>query len=909
MPFSIEHRTSKDICQKFILTYTNMDFDCSRWTVAFLKDELRRLGLKLTGNKPELCRRLADYYRTNGVIPSSPGTSRLNPVTPRPVPRSPSPVRSPLSTASPIRTMVLPRPNLPSRPLQVPVVTPPRPVSPVRSLRPQVPLVTPPITAVTTPRPVSPVRSLRPQVPLVTPPITVPFTTVAPPVQAAPPYTEQQLRECPPDDDGNIIDGITSEVIPPNRVVAVPAPPIFNCFDVETVLDIINTSPRRAANPYNKQPLPDNIVRQAREYGVKKANDMQVLNQLIQNGNKQAALAKIREIGSLKGDFSVNPLSTAIRLHDREIVNALVAAEINLTGSIETALNVNYFYPIPLLIEKGANINNIPMSLFIRSFNTALDQGPTSIAEAQRIADLLVQNNYNIPPSEFLTASSQVQNLLAESLRKAGKTVPNANASLSDLIDDAIDRGDVTLLIGLYDRNADFINTLNTGRSPSTGLSFLRTAIQKQASNGQFMRAFLQYITTLTEDDVNAAPVGSVARQILRTRFDSLKNDQLLQAVQNNDVATVIRLLDQGVDPEVPASDGNIPVYTAILRDDRWNILDAIVQRRVSTLSNRVLNGILNRAASAGQWNIVETVINHLESVGLTFAPYRLNILFRDMLLRNAPEALLRRLVTLGAQPNEVIRDIGDPSIDVVERLVTLGGNPTTMLSNLTRPSPAVIDRLLALGGRMNDKLYVTAVNNGDTVLLNRLLDADIPIPPAVWGLIIRSGNPAIFQALLNHRYDLHADQEAILRVAIGAGVEATIEFILTHGGDLNLALEGAINDKGYRAIDYLLRNGADPLYNNQRLLRLALSKDDSTITGLFQKYYPEESRRILAPPIPSAASSTAQLLSVRLPSVQLPSGPRGSPSAASSVRLPSSASRAPSPRSVSTRLPSPRRT
>ena len=37
--------------------------ECKDWTVVRLKEELKRLGLGTSGNKPDLCQRLADYYR------------------------------------------------------------------------------------------------------------------------------------------------------------------------------------------------------------------------------------------------------------------------------------------------------------------------------------------------------------------------------------------------------------------------------------------------------------------------------------------------------------------------------------------------------------------------------------------------------------------------------------------------------------------------------------------------------------------------------------------------------------------------------------------------------------------------------------------------------------------------------
>lgn len=749
-----------------------MDFDCSRWTVVQLKGELRQHGLPVSGLKAILCQRLTNYYQINGIIPPSPGISRRNPSA-----RSTSPTLS----------------------YRVPIVTVPRPVSPV-----------------------------------------------LPVIQGAPRYTEKQIRECHPDQDGNIIDGITSEIIPPERVVAVPAPPIFNCFDVETVLDIVKESNGQPLNPYNKQPIPINIINQALVYGNKKEEAIRELALLIVDGHKQDALAKIRQIGNLKGTFKANPLNVAITKHDREIIRALIEADVNLNAGqpIHVALNESYLYPIPILIQRGADINQINFEEFASAFDKAIIRDPTQNAEASRIAELLVQKNYNISPSNFLSASPRVQNIFADALRKAGKRVPTVNASLADLIDDAIDRGDDDALRQLKNSRSDFNNVLNNGRSPSTGMSFLRTAIQKQANNGQFMQYFLRRMTNITENDFIGAPLATAARQILHTRLETLKIDQLLQAILDDNVAATIQLLDQGVDPEIRASDGQRPIQLA-LDNANWDIINAIIQRRLETLSVRTLDAIVNTATDEHHWDIINAI---LDRGGDTFVPENPDDILLYAVKSDAPREFLHRLITKGAKPDEIVKIIMDLNIKVIEKLVALGASPDIILANLNRPSLEIINRLVAMGGKLDSRMYNIAVNNGNLELFNHLLDLDIPLSPDVNRLLVYSNNPAFFESLLMHGYDLHADGEEVLRFAIIAHSDQMIDYLLNHGAHLNLALEGAMNNKQYNLIEYLLQHGADPMYNDQALIKLALNKNDNQITDIFRKYYPEEVYLLIRP-------------------------------------------------------------
>lgn len=101
------------------------DPNCTSWTVVKLKDECRRLGLPVGGNKPDLCQRLNDYYakhqkffprnadHTLDIVPASPGRKVVSKVALPSLPSTVSPAQSPTRLGrptSPPRTVLPPAP-------------------------------------------------------------------------------------------------------------------------------------------------------------------------------------------------------------------------------------------------------------------------------------------------------------------------------------------------------------------------------------------------------------------------------------------------------------------------------------------------------------------------------------------------------------------------------------------------------------------------------------------------------------------------------------------------------------------------------------------------------------------------------------------------------------------------------
>jgi hypothetical protein len=73
-------------------------------------------------------------------------------------------------------------------------------------------------------------------------------------------------QDCPIDENGNFIDAITDEVVPPDRLIAIPAGQTVNCFDIDTLSRWVRDHPD-GRNPITQTPLDPETLQQIRRYG------------------------------------------------------------------------------------------------------------------------------------------------------------------------------------------------------------------------------------------------------------------------------------------------------------------------------------------------------------------------------------------------------------------------------------------------------------------------------------------------------------------------------------------------------------------------------------------------------------------------------------------------------------------
>lgn len=76
----------------------------------------------------------------------------------------------------------------------------------------------------------------------------------------------ERRHQCPVDENGNLVDAITNEIIPPDRLVVIPAGQTVNCFDIDTLYRWVRDHPN-GRNPVTQTPLNPSILRQIHQYG------------------------------------------------------------------------------------------------------------------------------------------------------------------------------------------------------------------------------------------------------------------------------------------------------------------------------------------------------------------------------------------------------------------------------------------------------------------------------------------------------------------------------------------------------------------------------------------------------------------------------------------------------------------
>lgn len=95
------------------------------------------------------------------------------------------------------------------------------------------------------------------------------------------------MDKCEKDEDGNIIDPITYDIVPIDRVIIVPIGIYTHCFDIETLSYLMRQSPI-IGNPFTRQPWPGDIIKQVEEYekNLEKTFDFLFLEENIRKNIK-----------------------------------------------------------------------------------------------------------------------------------------------------------------------------------------------------------------------------------------------------------------------------------------------------------------------------------------------------------------------------------------------------------------------------------------------------------------------------------------------------------------------------------------------------------------------------------------------------------------------------------------------
>lgn len=729
------------------------DPNCTTWTVVRLKDELRRLRLPLGGNKPDLCRRLQNYYASRGLI--LPRLSDFNPA-----------VYSPNFTAPALSS----GPSVPSAAV--------RPKVPETSIIPS----RESIATMNFPKPGNGKSSRKGPIPKL-------------------PYTQKQILDCGLGEDGYITDIISSDVIPPERIITITDGNNSNCFDIVTIAAIVRANPRNPLNPFNQKPLSRQVLDQVEAYNRVNEDNIRSLIRMMSDERTPVSvlkeqIAKIPDLNVETEPGHLTLLNQAIRLNNLSALDLLLNA-----GADPNFMTARGIQSLPLymslqqgnpvyfidLLKHGANPNlaSLHQSLPSMVFNA----WQSSIPGLIDIIDLLFQKGYRITYRGYSQLNETARRMTDMILRKYNQPIPNLASSFNVLIDNAITSGNVDDLVYLDELSPfQYSLEIQEGISPSTQTSFLRTALQKQPNNVALLETMLRHLTRISTEDVIAAP-NQVSRQLVNmARLQTLGRD-LYNAAANGDIVETRRLLDEGVNPNLITSEEHSPLTDAV-NNNHWDVARLLMDR------------------GALRGDILQTALRVISA-------------------RNGPMDIAERMVEAGAIPTAVLYDIYDRGGEMTSQrllyLINLGAFPAE-------------DDVMA---------YRLAIRDNNIELFNRLLDLGLPLSDIDYRRLGQNANPAFPIALRNHGITLN--NGIILRSSISTGNLAYINQLLDMiGADnivgINEALVSSIrSSNAIPIIETLIKHGANPLADNRAALREAINSANFDAIMFFNQYYPRE--------------------------------------------------------------------
>ena len=776
----------KDICQEFILTYTNMDMNCARWTVAQLKDELRRLGLPLGGNKPELCARLTDYYR--GQMPPTPSTTRivdtpvrtvvLPPVAPRPIVISPSPSRRPFPSArspsvqsgSSIRTMQLPRPSIPSIPLSS--------------------------------------RSVP----------AAPSIPVVPVVMEGPrlnPRYKPEYGACELDEQGNVVDPVSTDIVDPDDVITIQDNGKTFCFSIETLKNII-ASERIPKNPFTRTPFSAELIARVRGYTptVTKTQDY---IRAIYNNDRLLATSLLNQMTPEDINRVWNnttPLIATMNapLSNRtELLAQLLQKGANPNQSVTTQDpegNQQIIYPIfsmgyfadpvlalLMLLQYGADVN-----VKDNNGDTALEmilRQPGRQGDVEVIRTL-IQAGAQIPPGIIDRISIENATNLSRILTDLNKPVPEFTDNVMQSFEDLL-KNDTLAHIERFisiQEPLDFNDPL-----PESQLTPIQFVIQKRPNDLDLINYLVNHGATVTQTDIDSTNLP-VLKQVLRNASRGNLDRQLYYAVEQNDLPLVRSLIQQGAN-------------VASFEDDYYNdpLIEAIYENH-----DDILEYLLTQAP---------LTTSQLEDALINIAGTNKDPRFASIILQKGIDptiVLLHHLEERGVAP-----------YSIVKYLINLGADP----GNDSRVLASALDghdynyarALLDAGAVISPLVIRTVAHTGNMAEIKLLVDHGLDIN-ADNGIFIKE------QALLP---DAHIQE--LLNMGADVGLDEALYNYLLRDGDKSLDVIQALINAGadpladdYRILSTVLRSSMIPDYVRRFFSNKYTSETSNALAAYFRR-------------------------------------------------------------------------
>lgn len=459
---------------------------------------------------------------------------------------------------------------------------------------------------------------------------------------------------CEHDENGDLLDPITGSIIPSNRVVTVREGTTAYCFDIATLAKSLRTS--GSINPYTRNKLSQDVIDRIETFSHQLEELRQKFTDALRRGHQNLAIDALN--AGLEPDDEL--LAAAVAYHREDTVRALLEAGAQVNGGLHKyppiySAFISHLPIAKLLIDYGADINE------------TVNHGRDNLMTLQRGAltleqiDFLIENEFKFSPGDLYILPTERRDVILERLRDHGLPNPfdeDRLRNISQRLDLAIKEGSYNDLLYVLDTTP--ASRLNEPL-PSTGRNALQSLLLERPHEEKMVELLLTYLPDVSSDDIALARNPKI-RQILRDHLEKSLEDHLSQMASLNREEQVVRLIQEGANPNMRVVEKTIPPsYT-------------YDEETVEPFVDGLYIGPLNRAIRKGHWNIVEYLIEDvpLDQMTLDFA-------LAKLVTRERGDSYIQMLIDHGANRDTAVDLLIDdePGRRGILKLTKNGADPT----------------------------------------------------------------------------------------------------------------------------------------------------------------------------------------------------------------------------------------
>lgn len=620
---------------------------------------------------------------------------------------------------------------------------------------------------------------------------------------------------CELDEEGNVIDPISTSVIEPDNIITIIEGNKTFCFDINTIRRIVETQ-QQPSNPFTNKPFSPELIRQVREVIDAPSSKTADLIRAIRTNNYPEIDALLRTMipDDLNRVWSNDTPLTALISHNfpRDIIERALKAGAN-PNMPTIGLNGEDIYPIQiqetlrilrLLIQYGADINVQNVSQ-----DTLLDILLRRSHLNAELIKTLVEAGATLPPGILDRIPPDNARILIQMLDQFDIPHPTDNRSVEEKLEYLLSFDTAEHIRAFLHIQNSLGNKINlNARLPHSSLRPIQFVIQKRPNDLGLIRLLLSYNVQIQPEDIANAP--PVTKQFLRNAIHERLDKDLLTAVINEDLPQVQILLRQG------ASITNFPnnneeeknALIASITFNRPEITEFLLEH--ASLTSDQLEDALIEIANSGRDPILANII-----IGRGIDP---------------TVALIHALDT------RLYGNYGDYGniYPMIRYLIDIGADPGL--------DPSIV--------------YAAFVGR-DFSLANQLLDAGVPITEDMLRTVtdVEVISYDVIKTLLDRDININVDNGLFIRSLAKITGDTHIQEMLAMGANVGLedALYNYINrygniGKNINDVLVLINAGADPLANNWRVIRRVVEDIDlpPEIREYFIQKYPVEVNNII---------------------------------------------------------------